>query len=149
VTIRAVAPAIDDAALFVELGLLGQVVGIGMQMVDIRRYLHAFRVVPRTRADAITRVDAAAASRREVGAPVLVAGADCSGQFPAMRIGAIEAAEVGTIAGTVTGQEKAHGRVVPFGGIRQQGRYHRRQSNHLNYSHYFPPYSVASVRPHS
>ena len=51
-----VAAAVDDRAVLVERGLLGEVV-VAVELLEVARDHHALRVLPGTVADAVARVD--------------------------------------------------------------------------------------------
>ena len=57
VPVRLVAAAVDDLALLVQRGLLGDIVGVAVQVGDVSWRHDAFGVLPRALADAIARVD--------------------------------------------------------------------------------------------
>ena len=112
-TVRRVAAAVDDVALFGERGLLGEIVAGAVQIGDILGDHDAFRILPGALADAVARIHgrlAVGGLRREVGVPGLdstCAGARGLRQRLAMIVGAGKAAEIAAIADAVAGQEEA------------------------------------------
>src|SRR5262245_45380615 len=111
VLVGIIAAAVDLVAVLVERGLLVDVVVVAVQVIDIFRNRHALGVAPGAVADAVARVHAlrgADADRAQIGAPGAVAGACRLSELLAVRVGAGEAAEVGTISDTLTGDEKGH-----------------------------------------
>ena len=105
VAVGLVATAVDHVARLVQRGRLGDAVGVRMQRGDVVRDLLALLVVPRAAADPVPRVHAAC---REIGVPGLFAAARRLGQRLAMRVGALQPAEIGTVARPGTGYEEAH-----------------------------------------
>ena len=105
--VRRVAASVDALALFGERGLLVQIVG-GVKLRHIFRDDDAFGVLPWAVADAVARIDGLRPLRAEVGVP-RPATCPCRGRERlAMLVGALEAAEVGALARSNTGDEEAH-----------------------------------------
>src|SRR5258707_901466 len=101
VLVRRIAAALDHLALLSQSRLLVDVVVLGMQVAHALRHYHALGVAPRTLPDAAARVYASVASRQcraQVRAPVRVLGARRLGERVAVRIGALQAAEIGAVA---------------------------------------------------
>src|SRR3954453_2526446 len=100
VAVRRVAAAIDDLALLAERGLLGEIVGRAVQVGDILGDHRALGVLPRPLADAVARVDgrlAVGGLRRKIGAPGFCAGTARLCKLLALRIGSLEATEIGAL----------------------------------------------------
>src|SRR5438132_9416570 len=82
-----------------------------MQILHVLGHRHALGVTPRAFADAIARVHARVAPRQcraQVRAPVRVLRAGRLGERKAMRIGALQAAEIGTVALAHARYEERH-----------------------------------------
>jgi hypothetical protein len=82
-----------------------------VQVVDVARDALAPGVVPGALADAVARIHrrrAIPALRAEVGTPGLAAGARGAGKRLADAVGAGQSAEVGALARSGAGNEKAH-----------------------------------------
>src|SRR5262245_32928172 len=133
VPIGRVATAVDHIALFAERGLLAELVVGAMQVVDVLRDHVSLGIPPRAGPDAVAGIDglaAAARLRTEIGAPGLAA---CSGRLRkllAMSVRALDAAEVGALAGAGAGEEKRHGRLLCLRSARaerQQGKRGKRR----------------------
>src|SRR6185437_4024604 len=89
VAVRRIAAAVDDFALLAERGLLGQAVG-AVQLGDVLGDHGAFRILPRSLADAVLRIDsrlAVGGLGREIGAPGLGARAGRLRQRLAVIVG--------------------------------------------------------------
>src|ERR1043166_4951516 len=105
-----VAPAIDDLTLLVERGLLGEIV-VAVELVNVVGNYGAARVLPGAVPDAGTGVDAGRAADAlcaQVGAPGAVARAHPRCEKLAVRVRAREAAEIGAVAQSDTGDEERH-----------------------------------------
>ena len=104
-----VATAVDRDALFIERARLADHVRVAVERQYVVADLFAFGIKPRACAEAVPRVRLA---RREVGPPRLgIAGIGRLGKLVAMRVRALQPAEVGSCAGSLAGNEEAH-RVV-------------------------------------
>src|SRR3954471_24347548 len=111
VPVRRVAAAVDDLALLAERGLLGEVVGRPVQVGNVLGDHSALGVLPRSLADAVARGDgwlAVGGLRGEISAPGLAAGPAGLGQLLALRIGPLQATEIGAFTRTVGGHEERH-----------------------------------------
>src|SRR5262245_44675080 len=108
VPVRRVAAAVDHLAFFIERALLGELVVGAVQIVDVLRDRLALGVLPGAASDPVAGVDGTVALRAQIGAPGLAAGACHLRQLLAVPIGAIEAAEIGALAGAGAGDEEAH-----------------------------------------
>ena len=113
VLVGIVAAAVDDVAGLGEGGLLGDLVGRAVELVERRGDQLALGVVPGAFSDAVLRVDAGGA---QIGVPGLAGGPGGGGELVAERIGAGEAAEIGAVARPGAGNEEAHLRVGGVGG---------------------------------
>ena len=119
--------AVDDLALLAQRGLLGEIVGIAVQVVDALGDHDALGVLPGAFADAVAGVHRAVALRAEISVPGLAGGARGLRELAAMRVGAGEPAEVGALAGAVAGDEEGH--AVGLLGLRRRARRNRKQRN--------------------
>src|SRR4051794_7790365 len=118
-----VAEAVDDFALLVERGLLGQVV-LAVQLGDVLGNDHALGVLPWALADAVARIDGHRATsrlRREIGVPGLSAGACRLRQRLAIFVGAVEPAEIRAFAGSGAGDEERHVGLLREGAAADEG----------------------------
>jgi len=80
-----------------------------VQVVDALRHHLALEILPRALADAVAGIHRSGAGSgigAEIGAPGLVAGADGGGKLLAVPVGALDAAEIGALAGAGAGHEK-------------------------------------------
>jgi hypothetical protein len=104
-----IAAARDWLALLGQRRLLGDIVGVGVKVLDALGYHHTLCVLPRTFADAVARTHsrfAARLCRAEISPPIGVGRACGPGERLAMRVGALDTAEVGAIALTHAGYEE-------------------------------------------
>src|SRR6266480_1396228 len=111
VHVHGIAATAHYLALLRQSGLLVDVVACGMQILHALGHHHALGVTPRAFADALARVYARVAPRQcraQVRAPVRALRADRLGERKAMRIGALQATEIGTVAFAHTGPEERH-----------------------------------------
>src|SRR5262245_8795089 len=133
VPIGRVATAVDHVALFTERGLLAELVVGAVQVVDVLRDHVPLGIPPGAGPDAVAGIDglaAAARLRAQIGAPGLAAGSDRLRELLAMPVRALDAAEVGALAGAGAGEEKRHGRLLrlrPARAERQQGKRGKRR----------------------
>ena len=82
-----------------------------MKIIDVLRDDHAFEVLPGAGADAVAGANGAAGPggvAAEIGASGLAAGACILRQGLAVTIGPLQAAQVGALARSGTGNEKGH-----------------------------------------
>src|ERR1700687_6047373 len=95
-----IAIAVDHLALFVQRSLLVDVVG-AVQIGDILGDHNALRILPRTLADAVARIDRGLAVNRlcrEIGVPGLASGTRSLRQCRTLAIRALQTAEVGAFS---------------------------------------------------
>src|SRR5690606_17956700 len=110
VAIGGVAPTVDHLALLRQGRLLADRVG-PMQLLQVLGDDLALRVLPRSLADAITRIDrrrTACGARAEIGAPGPLARTGGGRERGTVPIRTLQAAEVGSLAGAGAGDEEAH-----------------------------------------
>src|SRR5262249_27260578 len=116
VLVRRIADALDRLAFFSQCGDLREIVAapghferVAVQVGHALRDPSVLRVVPRTSADAIARVDGGLSARRaraQIRAPrAVVAGAGGGRELLAVTIGAGEAAEIRALADADAGDE--------------------------------------------
>src|SRR5262249_36641875 len=111
VPVRGVAAPVDHLALFVEGGLLGELVVGAVEVVHVLRDDGALGVLPRAAPDPIARVDARRAARTlraEVRAPRVSGGPHRLRERLADLVRTLEAAQVRTLPGTRAGDEEGH-----------------------------------------
>src|ERR1041384_842061 len=115
VLVGRIAAAIDDVALLGQRGLLCQIV-LAMQFVDILGDNDALGILPRTLADAVARIDcgfAVGGLGAEIGMPGSAARAGRLRQLLTVLIGAVEPAEIGTLADWRARHTEAHVGCLP------------------------------------
>ena len=131
VRVHGVAAAADNLTLFGQCRLLVDVGRGRMQIVHALAHHHALGILPRTLADAITRVDTRVAAwrgRAQIGAPVGT-GRPCRlGERCAVRVRAVETAEIGAIALADTGDKERHAGLLGVHAGRQAKSRQRRSS---------------------
>src|SRR5262249_47243998 len=109
VTVWRVAAAVDHLALFGKRSLLRKVVVWAMQIGRVLCDRHTLGILPRTLANAITRIDrglTVSSLRREIGAPGFCADACRLRQRLAMLVGAGEPAKIGAVADADAGDKE-------------------------------------------
>lgn len=110
-SVGGIAAAIDHTALLGQRRLLGYVVVVAVQFLDILGDDHTLAVLPRTLADAIARIDRGLAIGRlgaEIRMPGTVSGADGLRQLLTNPIRSRQATEVAALAGPGAGHKEAH-----------------------------------------
>src|SRR6202047_760614 len=103
------AAARDRLALLGQRRLLGDIVGVGVKVLDALGYHYTLCVLPRSFADAVARARsrfAARLCRAEISPPIGVGRSCGPGERLAMRVGALDTAQVGAIALTHAGYEE-------------------------------------------
>lgn len=111
VRVGIISASVDRCALFRDRVLLGELVLVTVEVVDVGRYDDTFHVLPRTAADSIPSVNGgliAAARRAEISAPCSAGGTGCSGELLTMGIGSCQTSQVGPISGAGTRDEEGH-----------------------------------------
>ena len=111
VTVRRKAHAGNDLAALGQRRVHAQLVVVAVQIVDAVRDDFTLEILPRTVADAVARIDrrlAVGGLGAQIGAPGLSARAVALRQLLAMLIGALEAAEIGALAGPGADDEECH-----------------------------------------
>src|SRR5579872_189248 len=111
VAVRRIAAAVDDIAFLAKRSLLGEIVGGAVQVGNVFGDNDALGILPRPLADAVARIHrrlAVGGLRGEISAPGLGGCACSTRQRGAMLVGALETAEIGTLAGSVRGDKEGH-----------------------------------------
>src|SRR4051794_24682394 len=101
----------NDQATLGQRGGHAELVVVAVQIIDVLRDRFALEVLPRTTADAVTRVDGGfslGSLRAEIGVPSLAASAVSLRQFLTMPVGTFEAAKVSALARPCTGDKEGH-----------------------------------------
>src|SRR3954452_21399227 len=109
--VRSKADAGNDLAPLGQRRVHGKCIVVAVQIVDVLGDGFAFEILPWTVADAVARIDrrlAVGGLGAEIGAPGLSARAVALRQLLAMLIGALEAAEIGALAGPRTDDKECH-----------------------------------------
>src|SRR5688572_14188532 len=97
VAVRRVAAAVDRRTLLAQRVLLAELVVRAVQVGDAGGDHRALGVLPGTLADAVLGVDRVGALGAQIGAPSLAGRAGGGSELGAMRVGAIQAAEVAAL----------------------------------------------------
>src|ERR1700737_5363274 len=104
-----IAAARDRLALLGQRRLLGDIVGVGVKVLDALGYHYTLCVLPRAFADAVARTHsrfAARLCRAEISPPIGVVRSCAWGSALAWRAGALDTAQVGAISFTHAGYEE-------------------------------------------
>jgi hypothetical protein len=140
-----IAAARDWLALLGQRRLLGDIVGVGVKVLDALGYHHTLCVLPRTFADAVARTHsrfAARLCRAEISPPIGVARSCRPGERLAMRVGALDTAEVGAIALTHAGYEERYACLLRLDGGREASQQHRSTEWNSNPDNHGDPHTL-------
>ena len=96
--VRLVAASFHRLAALVESRFLVDLIRVAMKILDVGRYLRSLGVAPGAGANAVARVHGASALCRKVCPPSATAGSRTFGQPLTMGVGAVQSAEISTVA---------------------------------------------------
>jgi hypothetical protein len=115
VHIGGVTPAVDGLAFLVQRCSLSDIIIVAVEILNIARDDHSSSVPPRTRPDTVPGVDGGlivGLTGAEVGVPCSVPSADRLRQHLAVAISTREAAQISSLTGANTRDEKGHGALL-------------------------------------